>query len=248
MVKFAKALVVHADDFSDVIEMSAYMDYKSLKKTLKFSPDEFFSSFETELFKVRDFIDNKASQFVTLYQCSAGDTIVLDCALKKQIKLTSRAVEAIEGFTRMNREGFRKILKKYDKVTGKSVGGERMSMVNGVLSDPISELDLLISSARPAHLEGKDEDTSTLKRYAQNNFVRLGVFLITVTVFGLVLAFGVKGTAILNVFVIGIVASFTLALANGANDIANCEYSPQPQPTKHPNQLYRQLNYQPPNT
>ena len=57
------------------------------------------------------------------------------------------------------------------------------TLICPVLSDPITELDLLISACRPRDRDetGLEEEMSTLKKYATNKFVLFGVFVLTLS-------------------------------------------------------------------
>ena len=147
---------------------------------------------------------------------------MLECVVKRKAKITSSHIEALQVFVRLNREGFRKILKKWDKKFSKDDGASRMRNVDKVLVNPLSELDLLISGATPS--AATDDATAAMSpfmKFMSRPSVIFAVVVSSLGAFAIALAFGVEANKVANTFFVGVVASFTLALANGANDIAN---------------------------
>jgi len=170
---------------------------------------------------MKDYLLSESEKFHVLASCSAGDRIVLECVLKKAHAITETHIHALEAFISMNREGFRKILKKWDKVHNKTDSVSRMRMINNILVDPVTELDMLIAGATPKTREWSDTKRGRFMAFVSRPLVLTSIVFVTLLVFGLVLAFGVEGSKIANTFFVGVLASFVLALANGANDIAN---------------------------
>ena len=113
----------------------------------------------------------------------------------------------------MNREGFRKILKKYDKVTGKSKQDGALRRIDTILHSPVTELDSILE--RTLAMEPMTAVESRFVRSALAVALTLaaGAVLLAVYVF--------PQPRIQACFAAAVCASFVLAWANGANDIAN---------------------------
>ena len=207
MVQFGLAIVAAAEDMKQYIPVDKYMDFKMLKKHIKggagFPKEEtapgkgdgFFGVVEAELRKVRDNINNMAYSY--------GKRVAPASAEEKAAQLE---------FVRLNREGFRKILKKWDKKNEADPAkkGQRTApltaRVNQLLREPTSQLEQLLLSSLPP------QDTVADKRVVVGAFAL--VVLVTLTV-------ALTCRRALAAFVLGLFAAGLLGFANGANDIAN---------------------------
>ena len=153
MVKFGEELARSRALNAEDIAPDKYIAYEKLKETLYEEPSNFLPMFEEELFRIRDVIKECTPEDSDLFRCSVGDGLMCECAVKRRADRTARVYDALSHFVKMNREGFRKIVKKYDKVNNKQESAPRTRMVAVVLSDPIEELELLLG--------GEDHDENS---------------------------------------------------------------------------------------
>ena len=124
-----------------------------------------------------------------------------------------KTLEALENFININRVGFRKICKKYDKVNCEHVSPGMMRTVDHMLMVPRTKLSLLADEFMGTGAIGSDPDNASC-------WLLLGA-VIFITVLSLVLSLWIQPKREMTLFIIGLIASFLLAFANGANDIAN---------------------------
>ena len=124
MVRFGNSLTEHADTYSGMIDTTKYLNYEKLKDLLYNEPGSFLDQFVAEVRKLEDFLRNHDDG---KQHCQEG----CPCRVPE--------VQAKMKFLRMNREGCRKILKKYDKETGSMESKPYMEMVDRLLINSFNE-------------------------------------------------------------------------------------------------------------
>eukprot|EP00754_Rhynchopus_humris_P023088 Rhum_TRINITY_DN14820_c8_g1::Rhum_TRINITY_DN14820_c8_g1_i1::g.120800::m.120800 len=130
-MKFGIALGEHSEEYSGMIDQSRYLDYEKLKEVLYSEPDSFLSLFQSEVQKLEHFLRNKDSQFepCTVEGCP--------CHIPGK--------EARIEFLKMNREGARKILKKYDKQTTSHMQAEYLHQVDELFNTYLDDYELFVT-------------------------------------------------------------------------------------------------------
>jgi hypothetical protein len=168
--------------------------------------------------------------------CALSSTWALSCAMTRTTGAASHTEDgraALREFVQLNREGFRKILKKWDKNHASQAMSPRpfsfnsprrpnsppktkrsgaqsaayMVAVNTMLREPVSQL------------EGLMDVMDHAPPGAPPTWPKALLFFVVCTVVTLVVAYTCARA--LAAFVLGLLAAALLAVANGANDIAN---------------------------
>ena len=148
-MKFGIALGEHSEEYSGMIDQSRYLDYEKLKEALYSEPDTFLSLFQSEVQKLEHFLRNKDSQFepCTVEGCP--------CHIPGK--------EARIEFLKMNREGARKILKKYDKQTTSHMQAEYLHQVDELFNTYLDDYELFVTRTpnfrNPDWAPSEDEPT-----------------------------------------------------------------------------------------
>eukprot|EP01063_Lacrimia_lanifica_P026444 TRINITY_DN3566_c0_g1_i2.p1 TRINITY_DN3566_c0_g1~~TRINITY_DN3566_c0_g1_i2.p1 ORF type:complete len:625 (+),score=195.14 TRINITY_DN3566_c0_g1_i2:106-1980(+) len=127
MVRFGDFLGEHATQYSGLIDEERYLNYEHLKELIYGAPESFLEQFVVELGKLRHFLEGQGS---TMDKCQLG----CPCRIPEQ--------KARMHFMRMNREGCRKILKKFDKTTSSTAGPEYMRRVDELFGEYLTEEEL----------------------------------------------------------------------------------------------------------
>eukprot|EP01059_Diplonema_ambulator_P010482 TRINITY_DN20519_c0_g1_i2.p1 TRINITY_DN20519_c0_g1~~TRINITY_DN20519_c0_g1_i2.p1 ORF type:complete len:660 (+),score=240.86 TRINITY_DN20519_c0_g1_i2:45-1982(+) len=132
MVKFGNSLSEHAEAYSGLIDQEKYLDYEKLKQAIYNNPKAFLKLFEVEMCKLEHFLKGNMEEEMN-NSCQEG----CPCKIpEKQARIK---------FYGMNREGCRKILKKFDKETGETASGEYLRRVDMLYSMYLNEEELAIT-------------------------------------------------------------------------------------------------------
>lgn len=222
MVKFGKLLQEDIDKYHEWVPSDKYLDYERLKDIIYDRIEDFPAEVDMELQKMHAHIIDSTETYSTLCKCScAGMGPQLVVNMPKQ--LNPEMFEALHNFIQVNTTGFRKICKKYDKNIqdlvydqdsngAKPISEPFLRTVEMLLQVPRTKLSMLVDEYMPvgAVQQGK-------------HHLALWVLLVVsfIAVFTLVLRYAVRPDRELTLFIVGLLASFLLAFANGANDIAN---------------------------
>ena len=130
MVQFGKLITKAATDYAAFVPPDQFLDYEKLKALIErpSSPGavgdkqkaQFFAAVDTEMKKVRDFISASFARQEDLCSCTAGFAVSLRCIMSRHHPLSDGEAAILNDYTKLNREGFRKILKKWAKNHEKS--------------------------------------------------------------------------------------------------------------------------------
>eukprot|EP00744_Colponema_vietnamica_P002545 GILI01003974.1.p1 GENE.GILI01003974.1~~GILI01003974.1.p1 ORF type:complete len:712 (-),score=239.90 GILI01003974.1:196-2331(-) len=156
--KFLKRLIKKQEDdtrrdsrasFSSFVESDAHQHLLSLDKS--HSESGFIEILDQELDKVDNFFITKEREFTSATETSVSSLNGLraaedDSALKEQMVQLYLNISELRNFSTLNREGFRKILKKYDKHFGSQLGAWYLERVSQKALGKVEQLHSMITS------------------------------------------------------------------------------------------------------
>eukprot|EP00756_Hemistasia_phaeocysticola_P024164 Hpha_TRINITY_DN15933_c2_g1::TRINITY_DN15933_c2_g1_i1::g.72921::m.72921 len=163
MVKFGEQLQNHRWAFGDVVPVNRYVDYESLKQLI-YAGDagRFLKAFLGEVAKVFRACLSVCLELDQNPQCSR-------CAART-VRVPQRKMQALTEYVRINREGCRKILKKFDKNTGSQVLSEYMTIVDALLQSAQCEVDQYLLRSLAAQGRPRSSSCPPAPRESQAEF------------------------------------------------------------------------------
>lgn len=232
MVKFGQELQERQQVLQRVLKPEAFMDYERLRACVQAAgppaPDErptdvvaieisgedsspplkggsdFFHVWDEELLKIRRAID-ETMQGVTLCAAPCGP-FRLRCSTNA---LSAALADALFECIELNRAGFRKIVKKYDKNNPRDENQQeaRLKMFDVVMSSTMDEIEM--------------QHMMTTQRGNKSSKLYQCAFITVVAIVVVVVLFATKATNMRVAFVLGLIGGGMTAWGNASNDICN---------------------------
>lgn len=194
--------------FAEVIEPDKWINYDMLKISINEDQDiEFWAKWEVELDKVTSYLELMLLGSKEIMSTDCGP--VISCTVFKKNAISSEFLEVLFKYVEMNREGFRKIAKKHDKVKKTLTPQQEMRL---------QTFDRRIINA-VEELETRAYFQSMIPEKKRSRI--LIVFLVVAITAGISLAI-VRPNKNITLLVLAALAGFATAYANAANDICNC--------------------------
>jgi len=207
-MKFGEILANAKKRIGEIIPYDKWVEYDMLKVSIEKDDDmTFWAKWESELEKVNLYLEETLMDTKQMMSCDCGPSI--SCVVFKKHNIKDDLLEKLFKYVELNREGFRKIAKKHDKVKKTATPQQdlRLQTFDNRIMNAVEEL------------ETRSFFMATIPERKRSRIL-LAVFCILLTAtITLAILQPPKNTTLLVLAAIG---GFATAYSNAANDICNC--------------------------